>query len=67
MNVVDAVLLGFVTFIMYMLFVLMPYNIYADASCLAKGYPDHRVTIGLEVYCLNLDGSITVNVEKLDD
>ena len=57
--------LVFILFCLYTAFIWAPYNIYAESQCLAKGYPDYRVTVGLEVYCLNLDGNVTVNVEKL--
>ena len=42
-----------------------PYNLYAESQCLAKGYSEHRVSIGLEIYCMSLDGSLTVRVDKL--
>ncbi len=61
----DVLGLVFLAFVFYTVFIWFPYNIYAETQCLAKGFPDYRVTIGLEVYCLNLDGSVTVNVEKL--
>ena len=51
--------------LVYLLFVIMPVAFYADAECLRNGYPESRVTIGLERYCMNLDGSVTVKVEKL--
>lgn len=54
-----------ILWILYCLVIWAPYNIYAESQCLAKGFPEYRVTVGLEIYCLNLDGSLTVNVEKL--
>lgn len=65
MRVIDVLLGVFVLWCLYCVLVWAPYNIYAESQCLAKGFPDHRVSVGLEAYCLNLDGSITVNVEKL--
>lgn len=49
----------------YMMFVMLPVLLYADAKCLADGYPTSRVTIGLEIYCSTLDGAVTVKVDKL--
>jgi hypothetical protein len=65
MKIIEGIFLLVILLFLYALFIWAPYNMYADSACLNKGYPDYRVTIGLEVYCLNLDGSVTVNVEKL--
>lgn len=62
MNIFDITIGAFVLFFLYTLFIWMPFNIYAESQCLAKGFPDQKVTIGLEIYCLNLE---LVNVEKL--
>lgn len=51
--------------VLYMLFVMLPVAFYADAKCKAAGYPRGEVTILLDSYCMNLDGSVTVKVEKL--
>jgi len=48
----------------YSFIIWLPVNVYNEAECLRKGYPEHRTSIGLERYCMNLDGSITVNVDK---
>lgn len=48
----------------YIFCVYLPMNIRAEAKCLERGYPEHRVTWNLDTYCLNLDGTITVKVEK---
>ena len=55
------------TFLLYGMFVIMPVAFYTDAECLRKGFPKSTVTIGLERYCMNLDGTITVKVEKASE
>lgn len=63
---ISDIILGMIVLVfIYMVFVFTPVNIYAESQCLAKGYPEYRVSVGLEIYCLNLDGSVTVNVDKL--
>ena len=49
----------------YILFVLTPLSLYADAKCLRNGYPKSYVTVGLETYCSTLDGAVTVKVQNL--
>ena len=51
-------------FLLYGMFFIMPLSFYTDAECLRKGFPKSTVTIGLERYCMNLDGTVTVKVEK---
>lgn len=51
-----------VMFMAYVLFVMCPVMMYAEAECLRAGYPKYSVTVGLERYCMNLDGSVTVKV-----
>jgi hypothetical protein len=48
----------------YLMFVVTPYAIYAESKCLAAGYPDSRVTIGLDIYCVGIDGAVTNRVDK---
>ena len=52
-------------FFVYALLVWMPVSIYAESRCLAKGYPKTHVDVFLNTYCSNLDGSVTVKVDKL--
>ena len=35
-------------------------------NCLDAGYPDSYMALNLDVYCLNVDGSITGIVHKLE-
>ena len=61
----EAIPLIFVVFILYSILIWVPVNIYTDAKCLQLGYPEYRVTIGLEKYCLNYVGDVTMKVKKL--
>lgn len=38
---------------------------YADMKCAEAGYPNSKVTINFASYCMNLDGSVTVKMERL--
>lgn len=42
--------------------IYIPVELSAKADCLAKGYPESRVTYDLKRYCTTLDGTITVRV-----
>ena len=44
--------------------IYLPVQLYTDAECLREGYPESRITVGMERYCMNLDGSVTVRVDK---
>lgn len=48
----------------YVVLVMVPVALYADAECLRHGYPRAYVTVGLERYCSNFDGAVTVKVTK---
>ena len=63
--VIKSVVIGTITFILYIVLVGGPTYLSAEAECLRKGYPKAAISIGMERYCMNLDGSITVKVEKL--
>jgi hypothetical protein len=56
---------AFCIFLLYLMVVFLPVSLWAESRCLAKGYPKTEVTIGLSVYCLNLDGAVTTKVERL--
>jgi len=49
----------------YLFFVWAPVSAWTDDECLSKGYPRSKVSITLGRYCTNLDGAITVKVDKL--
>ena len=55
----------FMLFIAFTIFIWTPVNLVTESRCLAKGYPNAHVTVFLETYCSNLDGSVTVRVDKL--
>ena len=59
-----APLAAFTLFAIYVLFIMVPVLMYTEAECLREGYPEYRVSIGLERYCMTLDGVITVKVDK---
>ena len=52
-------------FFFFAIFIWTPVNLVTESRCLAKGYPHAHVTVFLETYCSNLDGSVTVKVDKL--
>ena len=58
---------GLVLFFLYTLFVYTPVSLWAQAKCLRNGYPKSSVSVGLESYCMNLDGSVTVRVDKASE
>lgn len=64
-KVAAAVVTVIAVFAAYVLFVIVPVAFYTEANCLRNGYPKSHVTIGLETYCSNLQGTVTVKVEKL--
>ena len=53
-----------VLFFAYCLFIWSPVNIYTEAECLREGYPEYKLSVGLERYCITLDGIVTVRVDK---
>jgi len=64
------IFLGVVTiptmlFMLYLMFFILPVTMYTDAECLRNGYPHSSVSVGLERYCMNLDGSVTVKVDHM--
>ena len=64
-KLVIAVLSILAVFAAYVMFVMVPVYMYAEAKCLRAGYPKAHVTVGLETYCSNLAGTVTVQVDKL--
>lgn len=55
----------FAVYSLYMLLFWLPVSLYAGSQCLERGYPKSEVSIGLEQYCMNLQGTVTVSVDKL--
>ena len=52
-------------FVFFYLSVFMVTVMGAELECLEKGYPEYRVVYNLNSYCMNLEGTVTVNVDKL--
>lgn len=50
----------------YMVIIWAPVAAFAEAKCLAAGYPEVRVTWHLKKYCMNLDGTVTITVDELE-
>lgn len=63
-KLIEAIMLACVAVLGYLLLVMFPVSLYADAECLRSGYPKSHVTVGLERYCSNFDGAVTVRVTK---
>lgn len=68
MNTVEKIVFTLIApiflMIIYMMLVMVPVQAYTEAECLRNGYPKAHVTIGLERYCSNFDGAVTVRVTK---
>lgn len=39
----------------------------AEAQCLAKGYPEAKITYDFATYCITLNGDVTVAVENTNE
>lgn len=46
--------------------ILVSVHLVGQAGCYKKGYPKAVTTIFLDTYCMNLEGTVTVSVNKLD-
>ena len=57
---------AFLLFMFFLLVAYLPVALYTQAECLRNGYPKYAVSIGLERYCMNLEGTVTVRVDKAD-
>ncbi len=67
MSIVEKILIVplavFALFVAYVFFIYTPVDMYTEAECLRNGYPKHSTTVGLERYCISLDGAVTVTVD----
>lgn len=61
MPVIAVLFFGLMAFL---LLVWLPVSLVAEKTCLEAGYPKASVTYDLSVYCSNLDGNVTVKVDK---
>lgn len=68
METFEVLLIGFIALMTAVLLVLVlvvvPVTLYTEAQCLERGFPEARVTWKFDRYCMNLDGTVTVRVEK---
>lgn len=48
------------------LFVYLPVLVHAEKRCLQAGYPETRITYDFERFCMNLEGTVTIRVDKLE-
>ena len=68
MTMTEKILIGICAPILvmmaYVVFIMVPVMMYAESECLRAGYPKYYVSVGLERYCSNLDGAVTVKVTK---
>lgn len=51
-------------FLVYLLAIVLPIQIWTERECLAAGYPKAEVTVTLDRYCLDLVGG-TARVDTL--
>ena len=69
MNILEKLVLTIIALIFsgcfILLFVWVPAQMINEVKCLESGYPETRTTWKLDGYCLTLDGSVTVTVDKL--
>lgn len=47
--------------------IYFPVSLATHKACLEKGYPINTVTWNLERYCMNLDGTVTIKVQELEN
>ncbi len=46
-------------------FIYGPRSLSVDRQCLQSGYPHSKIDYHLDGYCMNLEGTVTVKVEKV--
>jgi hypothetical protein len=70
MNWVEKIGAGFavlvVAFFLYLVLVLFPVLLWAEAKCLRYGWSETRVTVGLQCYCVREEGAYDI-VRPLSD
>lgn len=65
MYLIMILIIAFPIFSLYTIMVWGPVALYTEVKCLEAGYPEYKVTVGLQKYCLNLEGTVSVQVNKL--
>lgn len=67
--IMRRVAVGFVVvfgvFMLYTMLVWLPIHLSHERDCYEKGFPEVKTTVGLQGYCMNIDGAVTGKVEKL--
>ena len=63
-RVIGAVFIVSLVFFGYLIFVWAPVSAYAEAECLRQGFPKAAVSVGLERYCMTIDGAIQPRVVR---
>lgn len=43
---------------------MTPKFLQAEKTCLSKGFPKYSVTYDGEAYCMNMEGAVTIKVQK---
>lgn len=59
---IAGALAAFALMMVVLLLVYLPVMLKTEADCLRQGFPTYSVSIGLERYCLNMQGSVTTVV-----
>lgn len=63
---IDLVLILMLALALVILVVFIPLVLIAESDCLDKGYPKAKVTIGLDAYCIGIDGDVKNRVLRLE-
>lgn len=61
-RIIGGVLAAFALLVAVMMFVYLPVMLKTEADCLRQGFPKYSVSVGLERYCLNMQGAVTTVV-----
>ena len=59
---IDRLAIVFVLLMILVVAVYLPVMLKTEAECLRQGFPKYSVSVGLESYCLNLQGVVTTVV-----
>jgi len=60
--IIGSVLAAGALLIAVMMFVYMRVMLKTEADCLRQGFPKYSVSVGLERYCMNMQGAVTTVV-----
>ena len=65
--VMPAVFIPIGMFMLFLMLVWVPFHLYDESQCLKAGYPKTSTSVFLDGYCMNLEGSVTVQVKSLGE